>query len=231
MTYDELTGRGYSKETKQPKHSAASLQTPIPHYSSISTEDITEQEGEPEVFPIYSMPDKTKKAKSMKTAKEKQDEREKEISRSRTVDSFFNSRVQEIDRTPSPPPPILPPKPGQKAEDREKEDNQECVYSEASSKPLRQGSTRKAQAQPFIPSDTGVAMGIVSPLHVQRKQSIKNKDLDDIPRSFSTVDNVKRTGDRSGQPTDMHHREQYDMPLTLFRNYGQGESLPEHVRN
>ena len=79
--------------------------------------------------------------------------------------------------------------------------------------------------------DKRIAMGIVSPLHVQRKPSANDKDLDDIQRSFSTLNNVKKEGDHSGQPTDTRHRKLYGMPLPPFLSYRKGDSMPEQVRN
>ena len=233
-TYNELKGPGHCKGLK---NSTTSIPQATPQYNSISTENIPEQEKPKELIPIYSMPDKRKKTKAQQKAKEKK-ERESEMSRSRTLDSLFNTKSQNIpeqgtdmisdeheiiQRTLSPPPPMLPPKPGQKIaqveEDTQNAKNEESVYSEVSSKPLQDDTPRKDHTQQFALRATTTA---ISPLHANPKKSSPYvRDSDDIPRSFSTLDNAQHRGTHSQKPTDPLQRQLYNMPIDLFLSYGE----------
>lgn len=241
-TYNELTGLGHCKQNTQP---TTSLPQSIPQYSSFSTENIPEKEKleEPtQRIPIYSMPDKSKKTNAKQKAKEKE-KREIKMSRSRTADSFSNTKLQNmpeqgddlvrdkqaiIQRTPSPPPPMLPPKPGQKkvqVEDgSQNASNEESFYSEVSSKPLQDDTPGKACTQQSAPSATTTVVSITSPFHVNPQKS-------SIPRSFSTLDNVQQRGTHSQKPTDPLQKQLYDMPLDLFLSYGKEDRIAEQTIN
>ena len=60
MFYDKLTSPGYPKGLKSSEHSATSLPTAVPKYSSLQVEEGSEQEQQ-ELIALYSMPDKIKK--------------------------------------------------------------------------------------------------------------------------------------------------------------------------
>ena len=154
-----------------------------------------------EPIPIYSMPDKSKKKK----AKEKQ-EGEMKKSRSITMGSYGG---EEPERTPSPPPPLLPPKPGQ--------NEVESLYSEASSKPMRKANTMTRRAPAEIPSYSGhgLAMGTVGSPRDQRANIFHSQE--DIQRSFSLMDHAKIA--QAPQPTNTEQCQPYDMPLDLFLSY------------
>ena len=128
IAYDELTGPGHPTASNLPKTSAASLPPTAVPYSSIQQPGTPEEkENLNETVHIYSMPDVRKK-KKMKQKGDGRKEKESDMRRSRTMDSFFSSAPQSKatslddlkdegeqtlsrEATPSPPPPMLPPKP------------------------------------------------------------------------------------------------------------------------
>ena len=108
---------------------------------------------------------------------EQEEQETEQLSRSQTLDSFFNMKPQITvneggDRStqvgsPSPPPPLLPPKPGQKNKLMEDTgENEESVYAEASSKPLQVDSQRKTNDEWPVPTKTSTVTSNISPFHL-----------------------------------------------------------------
>ena len=229
--------KGYPTELKQ-KVSAVSLppSVTVTQYSSTHTKEITEQEenAKEPVFPIYSIPDKSKK--STKTLLEPMEQEERgsteQLSRSHTLDSFFIVKPQSKDEeggdettrlgSSSPPPPLLPPKPGQKNKPTEVAgENEESVYAEASSKPLQLRSQRKTADEwpDTAKTETVSAMGSISPFHLharyfQKEQGHIHK------RSLSAVDHMKKKEAHSRLPAKTEHDQHqlYDTALSLLES-------------
>jgi hypothetical protein len=220
----------YPGQRKQ-KVSAVSLPPSITQYS---TKDISELEKAEEPIPIYSIPDKSKK--SVKTILEPMEHEERDteqLSRSHTLDSFFNIKPQitveeggdegRREGSSSPPPPLLPPKPGQ-TKNKSTEDageSEESVYAEASSKPLPVHSQRKTNDEwsDSAKTATVTAMGNISPFHLharyfQKEQGHTHK------RSLSAVDDMKRkeAHSRARLPARTGHDQLYDTALSLLES-------------
>ena len=228
---------GYPTAVKQ-KVSAVSLPPSITQHSSIHTREVSEQEKARGPVPIYSIPDKSKK--SMKTILEPMEIEEREteqLSRSHTLDSFFNikPRVATVEEegggdkgTPregssSPPPPLLPPKPGQtrtKATEDVAGEGEESVYAEASSKPLQPHSRRKTNNDDeWTKTSTATVMGNISPFHLharyfQKEQGHIHK------RSLLAVDDMKRKEGRTRArlPARTEHDQHYHTALSLLES-------------
>lgn len=226
--------------------SAASLPPTAAPYSSIENAGTSDGEKENlnETVHIYSMPDVRKK-KKMKQKVDGQREKESEMRRSRTLDSFFSSAPQSkatslddlkdkgeetLSRqaTPSPPPPMLPPKPGHKNiltdSDNDDLENTESLYSEASSKPLQPQVLSKDEDKIHTSKKTGAttAMGTFSPHHYGTgKATSREREFGHIPRSFTTMGHSGKRGTplATRQVADTEFRQLYDMPLDLFLSY------------
>ena len=240
--------------SKQSKTSAASLPPTGIQYASIQGGGRTEEEREStgEMAHIYSKPDVTKR-KRMKQNDERQQEKASELRRSRTVESFFSnapqSKAQSLadlkveeekeekeeslrkSATPSPPPPMLPPKPSHRnilmESDEDDIGNTESLYSEASSKPLQPEGLNKGEDPPHISRRTATipAMGVFSPRHIRTKEfSSRERDLQSIPRSFSTMGHGSKRGAPSVMRQEAEFRQLYDMPLDLFLTYRDEDS-------
>ena len=230
--YNPPNAPGYPTEQKQ-KVSAVSLPPSIIQYSSTHTKEITEQEKAKEPIPIYSVPDKSKKSTKTILEPMEYEERETEqLSRSHTLDSFFNIKPQITveeggDKSTrlgssSPPPPLLPPKPGQKNKATEDAgENEESVYAEASSKPLQLNSQRKTEDEWSDPAKckTATVMGNISPFHLhdryfQEEQGHIHK------RSLSAVnvDHKKKKEAHSRLPAKTEHDQFYDTALSLLES-------------
>ena len=235
--YNSQSAVNYPREQKQ-KVSAVSLPPTITQHSSIHAIDASEQEKAEEPLPIYSVPDKSKK--SIKTILEPMEHEEKEteqLSRSHTLDSFFNikPRVTTVEEegggdkgTPregssSPSPPLLPPKPGQtknKATEDAAGEGEESVYAEASSKPLQAHSQRKTNNDgEWTKTATATIMGNISPFHLhghyfQKEQGHVHK------RSLSAVDDMKRKEGhtRARLPARTEHDQHYHTALSLLES-------------
>jgi hypothetical protein len=226
--YNSPNATGYPMEVKQ-KVSAVSLPQSITQHS---TKNVPEQEKAEEPIHIYSIPDKSKK--SVKTTLEPMEDEEREteqLSRSHTLDSFFNIKPQitveeggdegRREGSSSPPPPLLPPKPGH-TKNKATEDageSEESVYAEASSLPVH--SQRKTNDEWSDPAKTATAtvMGNISPFHLharyfQKEQGHTHK------RSLSAVDDMKRkeAHSRARLPARTGHDQLYDTALSLLES-------------
>ena len=223
VEYNPLNAQGYSREPTQ-KVSAASLPPSITQYSGRYTD--SEETEKAKELPIYSIPEKSKKTTKMILEPMEQEERETEhLSRSRTLDSFFNIKPQitvneGADRSTqvgssSPPPPSLPPKPGQRNKPTEDAgENEEAVYAEASSKPLQVNSQRKTNNEWPVPTKTSTVTSNVSPFHLHTHHFQKEPGHFN-QRSFSAVDHKKREEAHSRLPTKTDHDQLYDTPQAL----------------
>ena len=237
--YNKLTtSAGYHRELQPKKPSAVSLPPSITQYSSVRKEGTPQQEKPQGDVPIYSVPDKSKKTKMILEPTE-QEEREMELSRSHTLNSFFNIKPQTtveegvdlVDKSTrlnssSPPPPLLPPKPGQKiklAEDAG--ENEELVYAEASSKPLQLHSQRKTNEWSDPTKAAATAAGNISPFHLHAHYF--QMEEGHFQRSFSAVDHKKRKGAHSRQPTKTDHDQLYDTALSLLETKEEEARMPE----
>ena len=230
--YNPPNAPGYPTEQKQ-KVSAVSLPPSVTQYSSTCTKEITEQEKTKEPIPIYSIPDKSKKSTKAILEPVEYEERETEqLSRSHTLDSFFNIKPQITieDRgdkstrlgSSSPPPPLLPPKPGQKNKPTEDAgENEELVYAEASSKPLQVDSQRKTDDEWSDPTKckTAAAMTNISPFHLharyfQKEQGHTHK------RSLSAVrvDHGSRRNANTQLPAKTEHDQLYNTAMSLLES-------------
>ena len=268
MTYDELTGPGYPQgSAKQSKHSVTSLPpAPMPQYSSIKGEERLDQKIVDESLVIYSQPDMSKKRrKSQKEHKQQQERGEMEMPHSRTTESLLKINPQKgeelggsdtverermiLTKTPSPPPPLLPPKPGQNnvlLEDTsatETRDAGESVYAEASSKPLRADTSRMLQDSPFHhTSFSNIAMGPVSLSphhhHLHSNDFLPQERMADDTQRYMATENAKRKAAPPPPPlppqsSSSEHRQHYDMPIDLFlayRDEGRGGSDTQATR-
>ena len=227
----------YPREQKQ-KVSAASLPPSITQHSSIHNKNGSEQEKDEEPLPIYSIPDKSKKSKTTIVEPMEHEERETEqLSRSHTLDSFFNikPRVATVEEegggdkgTPregssSPPPPLLPPKPRQtksKATENAAGEGEESVYAEASSKPLQAHSQRKTNNyDEWTKTATATVMGNISPFHLHAHYSQKEQGHIH-KRSLSAVDDMKRKEghSRARLPARTEHDQHYHIALSLLES-------------
>ena len=162
---DELTGRGYPKSLKTSELSEVSLPTTaVPNYYSLHVENGTEKDQQQdELIPLYSMPDKSKK-KDKDGGKKT---RETELTMSQSLKSPTEGKppftmghrlsgqggeigLAKPPRTPSPPPPMLPPKSGQTSimaesihcQEEGLEDKEEAAYAEVSSRPIASAQTQ-----------------------------------------------------------------------------------------
>ena len=233
---EEYNATGYPTAVKQ-KVSAASLPPSITQHSSTHTKGVYEQKAE-KPLPIYSVPDKSKKSTKMILGPMEHEERETEqLSRSHTLNSFFNikPRVTTVEEegggdkgTPqegssSLPPPLLPPKPGQtktKAAEDGAGECEESVYAEASSKPLQAHSQRKTNNyDEWTKTATATVMGNISPFHLHAHYSQKEQGHTH-KRSFSAVDDMKRKeGDsRARLPARTEHDQHYHIALSLLES-------------
>lgn len=222
--YDELTGPGYPKSLKSSEHSATSLPTAVPRYSSLHMENSTEQEQQKELIPLYSMPDKNKK-KEKESGKKT---RETELTTSQNLmvrlptDSkppFMLERKlsgQGGDtgiakpKSPSPSPPELPPKPGQAsnvAENIQELEDEESAYAEVSSRPITSAPPRNR-----IPGAIGTT---VSPLHLtSHNSSSTEREKGNFRRSYSMEGYFGSEALRHQKASDLDFRRLYDAPMT-----------------
>ena len=226
--YDELTGRGYPKSLKSSELSATSLPTTaVPNYSSLNAENGTEQQDE--LIPLYSMPDKSKKKD--KDGGKKTRETELTMSQSLMVKSPTESKppftrgrrpsgqggeigLAKPPRTPSPPPPMLPPKPGQTSKMAESiqeeglEDVEEEAYAEVSSRPMV-----SAQSRNKTPGTIGMT---VSPLHLMSQNlssTTGEAGTGSFRRSYSMEGYFGSEVLRLQKASDMDFRQLYDEPM------------------
>ena len=235
--YNPPNAPGYPTEQRQ-KVSAVSLPPSITQYSSIHTKEITEQEKAKEAIPIYSIPDKSKKStKTILEPMEYEERETEELPCSHPLDSFFNIKPQIMVEegggkstrlgSSSPPPPLLPPKPGQKNKPTEDAgENEESVYTEASSKPLQVDSQRKTTDEwsDTAKCKTATVMGNISPFHLharyfQKEQGHVHK------RSLSAVDRMKRKEAHSRLPANLEHDQLYGTALSLLESKEEEEKL------
>ena len=226
--YNPTNAQGYSREPKQ-KVSAVSLPPSITQYSGRHAKENPGQEKVKELVPIYSIPDKSKKTTNMILEPMEQNEREAEqLSRSKTLDSFFNIKsqitVEEGGDTStrlgssSPPPPLLPPKPGQKNKPTEGAgENEESVYAEASSIPLQLDSQRKTNDERSDPAITATVLSNISPFHLHAHHFQKEPGHFH-QRSFSAVDHKKGKEAHPRLPFKTDHDQLYDAPLSLLES-------------
>ena len=231
--YDELTGPGYPKSLKSSELSATSLPTTaVPKYSSLHMENGTEKEQQQEeLIPLYSMPDKSKKKDKDGGKKASSRETELTMSQSLMVKSPTESKppftierrpsgqggeigLANPPRTPSPPPPMLPPKPGQTSKMAESiqeglEDEEEAAYAEVSSRPIA-----SAQSRNRTPGAIGM---IVSPLHLMSQNLSSTTTGEAVTgsfrRSYSMEGYFGSEVLRHQKASDMDFRQLYDAPM------------------
>ena len=222
--YDELSGPGYPKGLKSSEHSAVSLPSAVPKYSSLHQENGTEQEQSQELIPLYSMPDKSKKKQKDNIKKA----RETELTSSQMVKSPVESKPpltlelkvsgqgggvgMSQPRSPSPPPPQLPPKPGQASkvaeEIQQEEEEEESTYAEVSSRPIT--SAPKCSRTPTAVGTTG------SPLHsAAHTPTSPVREKGNFRRSYSVEGYFGSEPLRHQKASDVDFRRLYDAPMTM----------------
>ena len=223
--YDELTGPGYPKSLKSSEHSATSLPTAVPKYSSLHMEGGTEQEQKNELITLYSIPDKNKKKE--KDSGKKLRETELTTLQSLMVRSPTESKppftlerklsgqggdIRMVKpKSPSPPPPELPPKPGQAssvAENTQEElEDEESAYAEVSSRPITSAPPRNR-----TPGAIGTT---VSPLHLtSHNPSSTEKEKGSFRRSYSMEGYFGSEALRHQKASDFDFHRLYDAPMT-----------------
>ena len=217
--YDELTGPGYPKGLKSSEHSATSLPTAVPKYSSLHVKEGSEQEQQQELIALYSMPDKSKKKD--KDGGKKAREIKLTTSHNLMVRSPIESKppytFEDVGmakpNSSSPPPPELPPKPGQASnvaeKNQEKEiEDEESAYAEVSSRPIKSGSSHNR-----TPGAIGTT---VSPLHLAaHNPSSSEREKGSFRRSYSMEGYFGSETLHQQKASDMDFRRLYDAPMTL----------------
>ena len=230
LDYDEFTGRGYPKNLKSSELSATSLPTTaVPNYSSLNVENGTEKDQQQdELIPLYSMPDKSKRKD--KDGRKKTRETELTMSQSlmkspteskppftmgrRPSGQGGETGLAKPPRTPSPPPPMLPPKPGQTSKMAESiqedglEDVEEETYAEVSSRPIA-----SAQSRNKTPGTIGMT---VSPLHLMSQNlssTTGEAGTGSFLRSYSMEGYFGSEVLRLQKASDMDFRQLYDEPM------------------
>ena len=217
--YDELTGPGYPKGLKPSKNSAASLPTTaVSRYSSLHMEENTQQQLQEELLPLYSMPDKSKKKE--RDSRKKVRETELTSPQSLMVKSPTDSKppftteqkqsgqggelgIARPPRSPSPLPPMLPPKPGQAGIQEELEEE---AYAEVSSRPIT-----SAQARNRTPGAIGTT---VSPLHLMSQNlASTERETGNFRRSYSMEGYFGSEVLRHQKASDLDFRQLYDAPM------------------
>ena len=230
VMYDELVGPGHCKGLKTDPPVKSTQSSSTQKYSVLHLEESSEQqkEQEDELIPLYSIPDKTKKMESRQKNSTMR-AKETEMSRSQTLVDNSPPQIEHRTmamggpelKTPSPPPPILPPKPGlsSQAEEDEQKDCEEETYAEVSSRPPPSSGqwTSQSMGGNSIPA---IDMGGPANTHHLTTQNITSKDSGqgDFTRSLSLGDycNPGSEADNLQQSLDEEfHRLLYDEPLNL----------------